>query len=235
MSNLKFKGFKEFKGLRTQSQKWVSNTAGLRAEPTTELNCLSLSIYCQICKALDYYNDFNIKFPIYCAKIQIIYFLYQRTIEALYFVLSDIREKQPNIHPFSQLCPLYKQLLATQGAYTVSAQYNLPVIPPLGQEFQGSASLTNQSRKDLFSIVEFKNILNYICYSLFKAFFFPLAFLSCSLIFHCLILISLSFWISSSHSLFFVSSLFLAFLPAAGLWLEGVDAAAQPFSHSSLI
>lgn len=74
----------------------------------------------------------------------------------------------------------------------VSIQHHLSVILPLGQEFQRSARFTNEFQKALFSIVEFKNILNYIYNSLFKAFFWPI-FLSYSLIFHCLVLISLSF------------------------------------------
>lgn len=52
-----------------------------------------------------------------------------------------------------------------------SIQHHLSVILPLGQEFQISASFTNEFQKALFSIVEFKNILNYIYYSLFKAVF----------------------------------------------------------------
>lgn len=60
----------------------------------------------------------------------------------------------------------------------VRIQHHLPVILPLGQEFQRSASFTNEFQKALFSIVEFKNILNYIYYSLSQSFFFFLAYLS---------------------------------------------------------
>lgn len=101
--------------------------------------------------------------------------------------------------PFSVLSS-FSPVLGSPGGHMESIQHHLLVFLPLGQEFQRSDSFTNEFQKALFSRVEFKNILNYIYYSLFKAFFWSI-FLSYSLIFQCLVLISLLFLLDAVLSL----------------------------------
>lgn len=164
-----------------------------------------------------------------------IFFCGIRPMQFLCFVsVSYQMGKQLNIFPFSVISSFYP-VLGSPGGYMESIQHHLSVILPLGQEFQISASFTNEFQKALFSIVEFKNILNYIYYSLFKDFFQSI-FLSYSLIFHCLVLISLYFCRCRPLTHYSLSLLcfWLLFLQL-GFSQMGVDTAAQPFAHSSLI
>lgn len=159
--------------------------------------------------------------------------LYQRTMRFCTLSQSDIRGKYPIIHLFYQLCPLYKQLLANMEPTWWVHSTILQSFHHWDKNTKCLPVLLISFRRDLFSIVEFKNItFTTVCWKLFFLAYISELQLNFSLSYFNF---SLSLQISSSYLLFFVFSLFLAFLPAAGLWLEGMDAAAPPFSHSSLM